>query len=563
MQAARGAETLAGALNDAKKAAGGAEPQVSGLSSSVKGVTPELSGMNAAGGESVAAIGAIGASAMAAVAGVAALGVVIGGLTIAGAKLAVEQVELKQELVAGFQAFGSYAGAGEDTLAMVNQMASVLPQSRKEIAGWTQQFQALGVTDLGELRSQLTSTASAAALIKGGGDAYTALSTKIQTAINTSQGLKIPIKGLGSLAAMGIQVSDVAERMGVSSKELAGGLKAGTVDAQKFGNALQEALQKKGAGPLANMTGDIGTLVTKAKESFSRMFDDINIEPAMAQVKSFFSILDDAQPSGKAMKSAITGAFNFIFSTAAKVIPYVKHFFLDVIILSLKTYIYLKKHWTDIKAAFMGAWAVLKIVGALLALSVSLMIAPAVAAVAAITGIATAIMYLIGKGLQAQEIGKSFVSGLVQGITDGFGIVKDAAVNLGKAAMSGIKGVLGIASPSKAMMQFGVHTSGGMAEGIRGGTSEVTAASEDMGEAAIGGAASGAQAAPPQPISAQSYAKAPAQGAAPGAGPSGGGTTIQGLTIQITAPQGVTGAIELTEIAVATIFERLALQAAV
>src|SRR5262249_9059820 len=154
--------------------------------------------------------------------------------------------------------------------------------------------------------------------------------------------LKLADKQLASLAATGVNVTDVAKVMGMSAETLRGQLVAGTVDARKFGDALNQALVTKGAGPLARMSVGLDTLGAKLRENIEAFFEDVDTAPFLAAMKDLLGIFGQDTASGQTLKKIITGFFNETFKLAAKVLPYIKRFLLDLIIFGLKTYIGLK-----------------------------------------------------------------------------------------------------------------------------------------------------------------------------------------------------------------------------
>src|SRR5260221_460329 len=118
--------------------------------------------------------------------------------------------------------------------------------TKDSLAPLTASFMAMGISGTDALEKITLAAASARALMTGtgkdGAAAFESLTKKIQVAVQTGHGLKIPAKGLGSLADMGIRVDEVAKLMNVSSEALSAQLKDGSVNAKKFGDALQDAL---------------------------------------------------------------------------------------------------------------------------------------------------------------------------------------------------------------------------------------------------------------------------------------------------------------------------------
>jgi hypothetical protein len=113
---------------------------------------------------------------------------------------------------------------------------------------------------------------------------------------------------------------------------------------------------------------------------------------------------------------------------------------------------------------------------------VAIVIAAAAAVVAAFVFIAMAVVntYKAIKALDFKAIGTSMMEGLVSGITSGAGAVVNALRALAEKMKATIKGALGIASPSKVFAEFGLNTSAGFAEGIEGGSRDVSGAVQNM-----------------------------------------------------------------------------------
>ena len=161
---------------------------------------------------------------------------------------AMEATEVNKRLSATFEALGAQGpGSGGKTLAFLNDLSSKLPQSRAQLAEWAKAYEAMGVTDLGELRGQIKATASAQAIMGDeGASAYQHIAERIRVAVEEHKGLKLADKQLKTLYQSGLNVTEVAAAMGLSTAQaLAAQLKAGTVDAAKFGAVLQKRLSPR------------------------------------------------------------------------------------------------------------------------------------------------------------------------------------------------------------------------------------------------------------------------------------------------------------------------------
>lgn len=491
-------------------------------------------------------------------AGVVAATAVLGGFIIKGAELAIEATQGKMAMVSMFSALGGGIVVGEETESMLGELSERIGVTKNELAPFTKSFMAMGIEGKEALEKVTLAAASAQAIL---GDpkaalAFENLTKKIQVAVQTGQGLKIPAKGLGSLAEMGVRVDEVAKRMNISSGALAEQLKNGTVNAKEFGDALQSALIDKGAGPLQRMGSSVANIRKMFGQSIEDMFEDMekSIDPFMVQLKEFFSIFSQSTNSGKAMKAAIGGAFQYVFHYATLVIPYIHRGFLRMILYSLTAAVFIKKHWKEISTVLTVAGYAIAGIGILLAGLGAMVVAPFVIAGAAVYALGAGLIWLNDKFFEivkgAAEAGANLVVGFVNGIKGGIGSIADAATDMAGAAVGGLKNALGMKSPSKVMFQLGGFAASPFAGGIDAGVPQVEAAGANLGAAAAGGTASG--------MRAGDY-KLP--GADAGSAAGGGGMTINGgIKLEITAPSGVTHALEITETALATLFERLALQ---
>ena len=489
-------------------------------------------------------------------------------------KMASESVEAKDKLLATFTALAGGPAAGQKTLDMLNNLSAELPQSRDQLGEWTKQYMAMGVLNQDQLQGQLKATASAQALMGDtGAQAYTNLTKKIQEATLAHTAIKISAGTLAKqLASTGANLNDVASKMGMSSAQLAAGLKAGTIDAGKFGDALQGALGDKGGAALDNMSEDMGTMKAKFSENIGKLFEGIDVKPFTSAVKEIAGIFSSTSATGQGMKAGITSVFNKIFKVVGKVIHTVKVFSLDLVILGLKGYIAIKPlvRWIqemnekfDLVGKIVTA---VKVAFGIMAVSIGIVVGAIVIVVAAVVGIGAALMALIGTieqfvgdalgaladwAKEGASIAGDFIDGLIGGITSGVGKAVDAVKNLGGSVMSGIKDVLGIHSPSIEMMKLGGHTSAGFAQGIAGGMGDVGGAATAMAGAANDNAISTtAYQGSPGAAGAKGSAGAPA-----GGGSSGASVTIMPGAIVINgAGKDVT---EITEEALALVLERV------
>lgn len=88
------------------------------------------------------------------------------------------------------------------------------------------------------------------------------------------------------------------------------------------------------------------------------------------------------------------------------------------------------------------------------------------------------------EGIDLAQIGKDIIQGLINGITSKVTAVANAVKSVTDAITGKIKGILGIASPSKVTTQFGRWTGEGLALGMEDERNRVARAAETLTEAA-------------------------------------------------------------------------------
>lgn len=503
---------------------------------------------------SAAELGTYATVAAGAVAATSGLVVGLGALVVMGAKYALEAAADKLATIQLFDAMGDGAIDGSKMLDMVGDLGEEIGLSKDKMTPWAAQLEKMGMHDIPQLRDALLATASATALWGDtGAETFLTITQKIQTAVETTGKLKMASKQLGPILSV---LPQIADKLGVSTKTLAAHLKAGTQDAAKFGDALQDSLIEKGAGPLALMGIQLSNVWGKFKADIGDLFEDVDILPFLVQVKDLFSIFGQSKASGQALRFGIKGFFDETFVVATKMIVPIKHFFLQLILWALEAYNALRplaKTFAD----FLSKQSTIDVlVGSIKAIGVALGIvvgfvvlvgAEILGMIALFGAVSFAIQVMIQGALtyfsdfvkSAAQLGTDFVMGLVNGITSGYGAVKDAVTGLADKAKRTFKDFLGIQSPSKVMYELGGYAGAGAAAGIASKEGAVASASAGLASGTVAG-----------------YAGAQGQGS------SGGGATIQvQAEFNFSGGAGAPGEqTELTTQAVTLVFEKVAMQ---
>lgn len=583
-----GKEIIGGAIDGIKSAfaslaAGDVKGAIAGVTDAVAGMAKTLDLVAPGLGQVVSAVISIAGG----LAGVTA------GLAISAAKFAIAANEAQKATDGMFDALGQGEITGDEVGNMVDGLRAKLGVAASAMEPFVQKFMAIGITGKAQLESLTTAAISMEAMVKGGGAAFSDLYTKVSAVADTGEKLKMPFKKMqASLAAAGLNVKDLAKEMGITAEELTKGLESGTIDAQKFGDAMVNAATTKGAGSLKNLANSAANLGALLNEYLGELFEDLgdSIAPFMDEVKKLFGIFDSkTNPSGEAMKAGIGGALKEIFGWATKVVPMVKHFLLDMIIYGLKAYIALKPIAKTLKEFFtVGAGAGILsavldglktafiAVGGTIALIVGIAVGFVALMVTMNALVGAAIGYLMNLGTtivtfvvggfvamaewfaKAPQLALDFITGLVQGITNGGAAVLKSVTDLAGGAVNAFKSTLGIASPSKVMFEGGVNMGEGTVAGLEAMEGDVHGAASTMASQAAAGAL--AAPTPTAPPAVAGPAAAGDSGGAGGGSAAAGGNvfTFEPGAIQISG-QGKDWS-EITEEMVAAVMERIGMQ---
>lgn len=481
------------------------------------------------------------------------------GLVQAGAELAIEATESKLAMVSMFDALGQGETSGAAAEEMLSRLSDKIGIVKDDLAPMAASFMAMGVTSEEALERMTLASASAFALMgKQGPQAaaqFETLERKIQTAAEAGNKLKLSEKGLSAIAKTGANVKDVAARMGISVETLQKQLKAGTANAKEFGDALEQSLIEKGQGPLNRLGSSLGSIKKMFSQSIDDLFEDNEkaTEPFLAQIREIANVFSQSTESGKAMKGVLHEAFMGLFQVGTKILPMVQNGILRIILYTIRAATFIKAHWSTIKSMFLGVAVSFAVIGGIIGAVIAASFAPLVALAGAFVAVGAAMGWVYSKIVtlipEMIKAGGELMSGLITGIKNFAGRVADAAKDTARAALNAVTGFFQVKSPSVVMMNVGHHIGGGLAKGIEATGPSVATSSSRTSAAAMGGFSSG--------FSSNDYTPKTADGAPMGAK---GSTTIMVEGIHITAPQGVTDATKLTEVAAAALFERLALQ---
>lgn len=582
----------------------------------VEGITEALSGMAKMLDLVVPGLGEAVSYAIKIAGGLAG---VTAGLVQEGAKLAIEATQARTQMEATFGALAEGSMTGKQAVDMLGEMSNKLGVAKSDLAPFAKQAMQMGITTKEALEKVTTAAISAQAAVgdPSGADAFMAMTKKLQNAAE-HQGvvMKIPAKGLGSLGEMGLGTAkdyeDMAKRMGMSTTDLTAKLKAGLTgeDAKKFSEVLQDAMIKKGKGALDQLGLTTENLSKMFHQNIEEMFEIPAAKTFMKQVKDLLSLFSESTVAGKVMKASVGLFFQHVFEIATKLVPFVKFFFVMLLVYGLQAYQaiapFIDKFEAWLKSAkgtsaLSTLWEVLKgigkaflVVGGVITIIVGFMGAMVVAGMLLFTAIANigiaivsyfmpAFLWILN-GMQtvtsaiynfvadalgalwgwvssAAETAANFIQGIVDGITGGAGKVVDSVKNLASGAIDAVKGIFQSHSPSQVMIGIGGFVADGLAQGMDDGGKDVHGAASAMAQQAVAGVSSTA----PPSLQAGSAGGSPIPAQGPLGGSSGGGTG-GGITVEAGAIviNGADKSVqEITEEMVAGIMERLGMAAGV
>lgn len=502
----------------------GAQRSVFDLTQKVEGSAGALESGSTAAGGMAAGLGLVAAAAL--VASKAVGGLV--SVTESLAEFTLRAANENQHQIAVFEAMGGGAeGAGKKTLAMLDEVGSKLPQSEAQLVSWTKHIQAMGVTDLSKIRSELVATASAQAIMGDeGAAAYQKIQQRVQLAAEAHHGLKLAEKSLTALYKAGVNEADVAKRMGMTTTELGAKLKAGTIDAAKFGNALRAAVTEKGKGPLDVAMNSLDAMSNKLKKSIGDLFEETDTKPLTDALRNLLVIFEDGTPSANGMKMGIVGAMNAIISVLGHGITEAEIFFLEIEVAGLQAYIALKPLIGAIGTVVDG----MKFVSG----SIGKVNANADAALGAKAGTNDKITGLVSVNpfTQMKAVFDLTVGSLAD--SQALAVANQQGLAVGQATVAGIRQGVDAHSPSREAMKIGMDIGSGLGSGMEGSPAPERAA-RTISSNALGGIGG-------------------AKGLAGAANDTG--TTSNVFNIHITAPDGVTDAQQLSIVGLSTAIER-------
>lgn len=450
-----------------------------------------------------------GAFAAAIAVGVAALalaGAALGSLTLKFTEWLLTTADANRNLALTREAFTGNAAESA-------KLGYIIAHTREEVSLTTAELNKLAVANDQNLRgSRITGVGMAhqfhaIALAAGAGreDVVSAFNEIIARGKLTGRAF-ITLRDFqpgGILAGKGIKAADAFKALGV-------GARGGVVSTTKMAEALDKLATNRFAEVNAKKALSLGGQWDHLKDRFMAFTDDLvkeggALEPLLKAIGQLGEMFDQATPSGLELKRVITEYGTALSKAIINHLPEIKQFAKNVVELTAKfveagaaivNFATSEKGLTTIKIALLAvaaagvavfvAFLPLIVVGAAIALAF-------IAVGAAIYGV-----YKLGQwivNLDWAGIGKAIVEGIKTGIENAWTALKGAITSMGEGLKKVFEHILGIASPSKVFLEYGVQTGAGYQAGLAASQAGVRSA----GAGLAGAATEGARAAPVSP----------------------------------------------------------------
>lgn len=432
-------------------------------------------------------LGPEGAAAGAAIEGMAAIMSATVGTMTTLMGVAVEVVGTMGIMKDRFAALAGGAAGGKAVQDMIGHLN--LPFATAEVNTWAQSLLGAGVKGK-QLEDDVKAVAAATALMgESGGAAAMTLFKRLGEGGPAADTL------LRTFQKGGPKADKLLKEMGLSLKDIGGQAALSKMTAEQLHEALAKAMAKKGAGPLADMALTFPAILQHAQEGLRSLFGNLGgpVKAFMKSVSALFGEFNKGSPVIKQLRPMVTAVFTTLFSWATKAANVVR----DVI----KAFAGTGKPGmittlvNGLKAIFgnamvlKGIVAIFKVIAVVIGVVVAIVGALVAAFALAAAGVAGA-AGMISDALSAiADIGGQIVDGLTSGLDPGAFVAKMAG--MASAGLASFKSILGIASPSKVMLEHGEDDiAGAAATGVDKGGDKMDAAMSGLGAPPKGKAAS-------------------------------------------------------------------------
>ena len=252
-------------------------------------------------------------------------------------KFALEAADLKEETTAAYTALLGSAEEGEATFAKVSAIGEAL---HVPVAKAHELARTLMLEGLEDQKQVIAGVEAVANLQRAGLEAG---ATKYQSIIARSLASGHFELTSKLLKGTGVSVerlyADLGKRLHRSTEEIKAELKSGKIAAETGIAALTDAINTGKVAEVAAKKFDIADVFTDLKNSFQRLFQDVDASPLMNALRDFVSIFSDGSASATSMKDVVVAVFNDVIKAIGWAIEQGTLFALEVEIFGLRAYI--------------------------------------------------------------------------------------------------------------------------------------------------------------------------------------------------------------------------------
>ena len=415
-------------------------------------------------------------------------------------RFAVEAGDAARSMGILMEAAGGSAAAGKEMGGMVKRLRNDFAGSREEIAGMVLELRRSGLAG-----KDLESTVRLAGIAtKTMGDAAGGI---LKGLIDRGHLTKRFVLNPFDLRGTGLAYDDVAKQLAKMTGRTIGTVKAalqnGTVKLTD-GIAALEAAVKARFGDLAKrQLLALPEQISRAQENLRNIFAGVQVDKFLVGLGKVLDLLDETTASGRTLRALAKTVFQPIVDfVGSDILPKVRTFLmgmsiaiLDVVNMSLRAYIWLKKTFGDVElfkgidgaevAFTAGKVAVYALIAGIsiltglffaLQAAVSVVITPIWAIPAAIAAIIAHIVALKNLVVDAvtmkdstKDAGNDAAKGAADGVKEGAPAFNAAMKDLAKGGKEAFEEELKIASPSKEMRATAKWIGPGVAQGVDDG----------------------------------------------------------------------------------------------
>ena len=460
--------------------------------------------------EALSKLGPEGEAAGIALQGLAAAFAATIGLMTTFMGLAIESAQKADLMRDRFAVLVGSAAVGKAVQASLGKLN--LPFAPAQVNEWAQALLGAGVKGK-QLEADVKAIAAATALMgEQGGAAAQTLFKRLGEGGPAADTLLKAFKDGGPKA------DKLLKEMGLSIADLGGQAALAKMNTEQLHAALAKAMEKKGKGPLEDMGLSLQVILGKARGGFLSLFGGVEgpVKAFMTAVKDLFGQFNKGSPIIKALKPIMTGLLTTLFTWATKATVAVKDFVVWLSKSGKEGGIFsgvisvLKSGWKALvaifgtmktalapvlsllKAVFTNA-LVLKGIKTIFTVIVAVVVALVVAFAALVAAVATV------QAAVAAVFGAiaGTVMGAIGGIVDALSSFDFSAFiakmgDMAKAGLAAFKGVFGIASPSRVLLEHGEEDmAGAAAQGVDKGAGKLKSSMKRMGDEATPGKGKG------------------------------------------------------------------------